>query len=954
MATTNGRSPRSEGRTCPKQQGESDISESDSKNSKQDAVEIQLSNKVILMHPEMAVRTIKSADAAQMSAEDVQYTLGADFHRGLTHEEAARRRKIHGHNDFEINEDEPLWKKYLGQFKDPLIMLLLASAFISICMRQFDDAVSITVAIIIVVTVAFVQEYRSEKSLEELTKLMPPSCHCVREDKLKVFLARDLVPGDTVHLSVGDRVPADVRLFEAVDLQIDESSFTGETEPSTKFTFPQKLAGNSGVANKKNIAFMGTLVRCGRGKGIVIGTGENSEFGEIFKMMQGEEAPKTPLQKNMGLLGKQLSFYSFCIIGLIMLLGWLQGRKMLDMFTVGVSLAVAAIPEGLPIVVTVTLALGVMRMAKRNAIVKKLPIVETLGCVNVICSDKTGTLTKNEMTVTSVVTADGIIAEVTGVGYNSEGMVYVEGAEADKHLHASIWQIGEVGCLCNNAEIRTEQLLGQPTEGALMAFGMKLGLFRVQSHYERLDEIPFSSEKKWMAVKCAPRNKEKATEEYFMKGAIEQVLQQCVTYNSRGTAIPLSEKQLAEYYHNAQLMGRAGLRVLAMARGPALGKLTFVGMVGIIDPPRPGVAESIMTLQGGGVHIKMVTGDSEDTAIAIGSRLGLYAQGSQAMSGEEIEKIDIMQLSHRIHSVSVFYRTSPRHKLKIVKAVQANGDIVCMTGDGVNDAVALKTADIGVAMGKVGTDVCKEAADMILVDDDFFTIMSAIEEGKSIFYNIKNFVRFQLSTSIAALSLIALSTMSGLPNPLNAMQILWINIIMDGPPAQSLGVEPVDKDVVRKPPRSIKDSIITKSLLGNILMSAIIIVSGTLWVFHREMMDNIITPRDTTMTFTCFVFFDMFNALSSRSQTKSILKIGLFTNRVFLYAVGGSIIGQLLVIYFPPLQRVFQTEALGFEDIVLLVALTSTVFIASEVKKLIQNIQSKPYEQVKIDEFDYV
>ncbi|KAI8504450.1 ATPase, P-type (transporting), HAD super, sub IC [Branchiostoma belcheri] len=937
MATTNGNSPSCEGGACPKQ-GEADASDS----------------QVILMNPEMAVRTIKSADAAQMSAEDVQYALGADFHRGLTHEEAARRRQIHGHNDFEINEDEPLWKKYLGQFKDPLIMLLLASAFISICMRQFDDAVSITVAIIIVVTVAFVQEYRSEKSLEELTKLMPPSCHCVREEKLKVFLARDLVPGDTVHLSVGDRVPADVRLFEAVDLQIDESSFTGETEPSTKFTFPQKLAGNLGVANKKNIAFMGTLVRCGRGKGIVIGIGENSEFGEIFKMMQGEEAPKTPLQKNMGLLGKQLSFYSFCIIGLIMLLGWLQGRKMLDMFTVGVSLAVAAIPEGLPIVVTVTLALGVMRMAKRNAIVKKLPIVETLGCVNVICSDKTGTLTKNEMTVTSVVTADGIIAEVTGVGYNSEGMVYVEGAEADRHLHASIWQIAEVGCLCNNAEIRKEQLLGQPTEGALVAFGMKLGLFRVQSHYNRLDEIPFSSEKKWMAVRCAPRNKEKEAEEYFMKGAIEQVLQQCVTYNSRGTAIPLTEKQLAEYYHNAQLMGRAGLRVLGMARGPALGKLTFVGMVGIIDPPRPGVAESIRTLQGGGVHIKMVTGDSEDTAVAIGSRLGLYAHGSQAMSGEEIEKIDIMELSHRIHSVSVFYRTSPGHKLKIVKAVQANGDIVCMTGDGVNDAVALKTADIGVAMGKVGTDVCKEAADMILVDDDFFTIMSAIEEGKSIFYNIKNFVRFQLSTSIAALSLIALSTMSGLPNPLNAMQILWINIIMDGPPAQSLGVEPVDKDVVRKPPRGVKDSIITRSLLGNILMSAIIIVCGTLWVFHREMMDNIITPRDTTMTFTCFVFFDMFNALSSRSQTKSIFKIGLFTNRVFLYAVGGSIIGQLLVIYFPPLQRVFQTEALRFEDIVLLVALTSTVFIASEVKKLIQNVQTKPYDQVKIDEFDYV
>ncbi|KAM4579767.1 calcium-transporting ATPase type 2C member 1 isoform 2-T2 [Odontesthes bonariensis] len=888
---------------------------------------------------ETMVPVLTSRKASELPVNEVACVLQADLQSGLTSEEVSRRRAYHGWNEFDISEEEPLWRKYISQFKDPLILLLLASAVISILMHQLDDAISITVAIIIVVTVAFVQEYRSEKSLEELGKLVPPECHCIREGNLEHLLARDLVPGDTVCLSVGERVPADLRLFEASDLSVDQSSLTGETAPAPSSPPHQPAATNGDIASRSNIAFMGTLVRCGKAKGIVIGTGENSEFGEIFKMMQAEESPKTPLQKSMDLLGKQLSLYSFCIIGVIMLVGWLQGKRILDMFTIGVSLAVAAIPEGLPIVVTVTLALGVMRMVKKRAIVKKLPIVETLGCCNVICSDKTGTLTKNEMTVTQLFTSDGLHAEVTGVGYNGAGEVLLDGDVIHGFNCPSISKIVEVGCVCNDSVIRNQNLLGRPTEGALIALAMKMGLESLQKEYIRLEEHPFSSEQKWMAVRCVHRTQQDKTEVYFVKGAYEQVIRFCSSYNSRGAALPLNHQQRELYQQQLSYMGSAGLRVLAFASGAQMGSLTFLGLVGIIDPPRSGVKEAIGMLISSGVAIKMITGDSQETAVSIASRLGLYSKGSQCLSGEEVDRLDLQELSQIVPRIAVFYRASPRHKLKIVKSLQNLGAVVAMTGDGVNDAVALKAADIGVAMGKTGTDVCKEAADMILVDDDFQTIMSAIEEGKGIYNNIKNFVRFQLSTSIAALTLISLATLMNFPNPLNAMQILWINIIMDGPPAQSLGVEPVDRDVIRKPPRNVRDSIITRSLLVKVLVSALIIVCGTLFVFWRELRDNLITPRDTTMTFTCFVFFDMFNALSSRSQTRMVHEMGLCSNRTFCYAVLASIMGQLLVIYFPPLQNVFQTESLSLFDLLFLVTLTSSVCIVSEIIKKVERLR---------------
>uniref|UniRef100_A0A0D9S1V9 Calcium-transporting ATPase n=1 Tax=Chlorocebus sabaeus TaxID=60711 RepID=A0A0D9S1V9_CHLSB len=913
---------------------------------------------------EKKVTALSPKEACKCQKEDLAKAFCVDLNTGLSEFSVTQRRLAHGWNEFVADNSEPVWKKYLDQFKNPLILLLLGSALVSVLTKEYEDAVSIAMAVLIVVTVAFIQEYRSEKSLEELTKLVPPECNCLREGKLQHLLARELVPGDVVSLSIGDRIPADIRLTEVTDLLVDESSFTGEAEPCSKTDSP--LTGSGDLTTLSNIVFMGTLVQYGRGQGVVIGTGESSQFGEVFKMMQAEETPKTPLQKSMDRLGKQLTLFSFGIIGLIMLIGWLQGKQLLNMFTIGVSLAVAAIPEGLPIVVMVTLVLGVLRMAKKRVIVKKLPIVETLGCCSVLCSDKTGTLTANEMTVTQLVTSDGLHAEVSGVGYDGRGTVcLLPSKEVIKEFsNVSVGKLVEAGCVANNAVIRKNAVMGQPTEGALMALAMKMDLSDIKNSYVRKKEIPFSSEQKWMAVKCSLKTEDQE-DIYFMKGALEEVIRYCTMYNNGGIPLPLTPQQRSFCLQEEKRMGSLGLRVLALASGPELGRLTFLGLVGIIDPPRVGVKEAVQVLSESGVSVKMITGDALETALAIGRNIGLCNGKLKAMSGEEVDSMEKGELANRVGKVSVFFRTSPKHKLKIIKALQESGAIVAMTGDGVNDAVALKSADIGIAMGQTGTDVSKEAANMILVDDDFSAIMNAVEEGKGIFYNIKNFVRFQLSTSISALSLITLSTVFNLPSPLNAMQILWINIIMDGPPAQRssqitevcctgvklgvegrgestwagragrLGVEPVDKDTLRQPPRSVGDTILSRALILKIFMSAVVIISGTLFIFWKEMPeDRASTPRTTTMTFTCFVFFDLFNALTCRSQTKLIFEIGFLRNRMFLYSILGSILGQLAVIYVPPLQRVFQTENLGVLDLLFLTGLASSVFMLSELLKL--------------------
>ncbi|KAG0359029.1 High affinity Ca2+/Mn2+ P-type ATPase-like protein [Podila minutissima] len=891
-----------------------------------------------------------SAGFARRSPEDTAVQLETNLTSGLTTQEANSRRLRYGANEFEVEDDEPIYMKFFKSFyENPLILLLLASAAVSLLMEQYDDAISITLAILIVVTVAFVQEYRSEKSLEALNKLVPHHCHVIRDDTQTSTLANQLVPGDLVKFGIGDRIPADCRLVSAVDLEIDESNLTGENKPCRKQI--EAIGGSDyaelTITERKNIAYMGTLVRNGHGTGIVVGISKETEFGVVFCMMQEVEVRKTPLQLSMDELGKKLSMLSFIIIGVIVLIGLIRGTHWLKMMTIGVSLAVAAIPEGLPIVVTVTLALGVLRMANRKAIIKKLPSVETLGSVNVVCADKTGTLTMNQMTVTKAFTlAEGFPVDLETA----------RGVDVD--VHPGLRRLLQVGNLCNNAFLdEHSKWIGQPTDIALIDVLRGLNITDERPIYERISEFPFNSEQKFMHVRCAaiPGGNlgHKVTPEhaidptnavsqsgspgtFYFKGAIEPVLERCTNfYRSEGHQMPLDIEAKDKVLAQANEMASHGLRVLAMAFGNDLERLTFVGIVAMHDPPRPGVEESIRTLVGSGVKVIMITGDADATALSIARRLGfpLNPGKSSCMTGAEIEAMTERQLQDAVGNISVFARTTPKHKLAIVSAFQAKGCIVAMTGDGVNDGPALKLADIGISMGRSGTDVAKEAADMILVDDDFSTILGAVEEGKSIFYNIQNFLTFQLSTSVAALSLIALSTLLGLANPLNAMQILWINILMDGPPAQSLGVEPVDDDVMKKPPRARDAPILTRLLLRRVLTSAAIIVAGTMYVYIHEMRDGHVTDRDTTMTFTTFVFFDMFNALACRSEKKSIFSVGFFTNKMFNLSVAGSILGQFLVIYMPFFQTVFQTEALTFTDLLGITLLTSSVFWAEEARK---------------------
>ncbi|GBF59553.1 calcium-transporting ATPase [Trichophyton mentagrophytes] len=994
------------------------------------------------------VSSVTTSTYSKLSPEEVASRLATSLAHGLSPADADARLLQHGPNELPHDDPEPLWLRFLKQFKEPLILLLLASAAISFLMQNYDDAVSITLAVTIVVSVGFVQEYRSEKSLEALSRLVPHFAHLIRnvpttgfgalptttkeeEEEYEMVnltnapahpagpsakasttvTATTLVPGDLIIFSTGDRIPADVRITSAADLTIDESNLTGENEPVHKVSnslgqplkqfqdgkvspfYDSPAAGTVGtdlrLNEQHNIAFMGTLVRSGHGQGIVIATGPNTEFGSISASLQDIESPRTPLQLSMDRLGQELSYMSFIVIGIIVVIGLIQGRKLLDMFTIGVSLAVAAIPEGLPIIVTVTLALGVLRMANRGAIVRRLPSVETLGSVNVVCSDKTGTLTLNHMTVTkmwhfdndepfevnkehtalNLTPAARTIMRVGNIANNSR----LSRAHANSPATAASAAVLSSTMDSSSGAVKS-RWVGQPTDVAILDMLDMLGEDDVRDVISgRISETPFSSERKWMGVIVASANSTDnainngGSDMAYIKGAVEEVLKRCDTYLTKdGREVILDEQRRKDAKAAAESMAQEGLRVLGFASGPirshnATSKLTasndekrytgliFSGLVGMNDPPRKDVHKSIRRLMAGGVKVIMITGDAETTAVAIAKKLGMPINSSSAvrpvLRGDEIDHMNTEELAQAISGTSIFARTSPEHKMKIVKALQSRGDVVAMTGDGVNDAPALKKADIGISMGKLGTDVAKEAADMILTDDDFSTILRAIEQGKGIFYNIQNFITFQLSTSVAALSLVLLSTGLGFKNPLNAMQILWINILMDGPPAQSLGVEPVDPSIMVRPPRSKHARVLTKPLIRRVLTSACFIMVGTLAVYVHQMADHtdeisgvhsrIVTRRDTTMTFTCFVLFDMFNALTCRSESKSLLRgeISLTSNKMFNYAVLGSLFGQACVIYLPILQGIFQTESLGFWDLFCLVCISSSVFWADEVRK---------------------
>lgn len=927
-------------------------------------------------------RDTPSARFAHWTIEDTLAHFKTSAVSGLPSSSILELQGVHGYNEFSVSMPEPALLKFAKTiYESPLILLLCGSAVISAVMGNVDDAVSITVAVLIVLTVGFVQEQRSEKSLEALNKLVPHHCHVIRDQRDIHILANELVPGDIVALSSGDRVPADMRIIKAVDLEIDESSLTGETNARRKDSDPcvsqvststtisgsPEDPGDIALAERSCIGYMGTLVRNGRGMGVVIATGTQTEFGVIFSMMQDVEEKRTPLQLSMDELAKKLSILSFGIIGVICLIGMWQQRPWLDMFTIGVSLAVAAIPEGLPIVTTVTLALGVLRMSKRKAIVKKIHSVEALGCISVICSDKTGTLTKNEQTVTEI--------------YVVDENVHVDDPRST--ISPAVRKLLEIGSLCNNSSMSKDgegKYVGQSTDVALMNVLSSFDMPDQRQSFTRLSEKPFNSEQKYMAVSGvhsysttiysgSPR------EMYYVKGSIDAILDRCKYYFiTDGSTPTLDASTRNVILNNAQATASRGLRVIAMAYGygsvdsprqdstqpqhrathsvsrtpvPDEDKtnLVFVGFQAMFDPPRTGVADAIGLLQNGGVQVVMITGDAEQTALAIAQKLGLYAGPAHAhdsqlrkycLTGKDLDQMSRSQLIERVGSVSVFARTTPRHKMSIVEAFQARGAVVAMTGDGVNDAPALKMADIGVSMGKSGTDVAKEAADAILVDDNFSTILPAVEEGKSIFHNIQNFLSFQLSTAAAALTLITLSTLLGFSNPLNAMQILFINILMDGPPSQSLGVDPVDPAVMRRPPRKKNEPIITKRLLYRVLFSAATIVCGTSFIYTTALGDDLVSRREQTMTFTCFVFLDLVSAVQNRG-----LGCGLTQNKMLVTTVSISFLVQLALIYVPFMQAIFQTDALRWEDILTILLIAATSFVLHEGRRYFERrIQS--------------
>ncbi|MEE8358774.1 MAG: calcium-transporting P-type ATPase, PMR1-type [Candidatus Hydrothermarchaeales archaeon] len=883
-------------------------------------------------------------DAYLKPVETVLSDLGTSP-QGLANDEAAERLIEFGHNELKERKKITPLGLLIRQFANLFIVLLLASAAISAFLGNMHDAIAIAIAVTIVAVLGFIQEYKSEKSIEALQKLTPQVVHIIRGGESQEAPARELVPGDIVVLRVGDRISADARVIDVTDLEVDESILTGESKPIRKNV--EAISKKVTISKKLNMIYSGTVVTNGNGKAVVVETGIQTELGKISEMIQGVEEKQTPLQIKLDDFGKQLSLWALFICVFVFAAGvFTKVGTYLEMFTVAVALAVAAIPEGLPIVVTITLALGVTRMARRNAIVRRLPAVETLGSTTVICSDKTGTLTQNAMTVQKIFTSE--LFDVTGVGYETNGRILRErktSAEEDLHLQ----ELLKISVLCNNAEISNNdeetKIIGQPTEGALLTAALKGGLnyTPVRKDYERIQEFPFDSVKKSMStIHITPDGRRIA----YVKGGVGIVLPKSTQVHSKNGKSAMDEAYRKRIHEVHDQFASKSLRVLAFAykelpekeeytREEIEKDLVFVGMMGIMDPPRRGVKKAIEKTMRTGVKIVMITGDAKETAIAIAKDLNIFKEGDLAVSGQELDTMSDEDFGTIVEKTSVYSRVLPEHKMRIVQALKSNGHVVAMTGDGVNDAPALKSSDIGIAMGKTGADVTKEAADLILVDDNFVTIINAIEEGKSIYNNIKHFLRFQLTTNVAALATIGTSTLMGLPLPLNTLQILWVNIIMDGPPAQSLSMEPTDPEVMKRPPRDPNENIVSKKMVIRITFISLIMFVGTLGLFIWVLSQGAEVIKARTMAFTVFVMFQMFNAFNCRSEDKSFFSLGVFSNKYVIMAVVGSVLVQVAVVHVAILQNAFHTVGLSLSEWLLVTGIGSTAFLADEIRKRI-------------------
>jgi Ca2+-transporting ATPase len=846
---------------------------------------------------------------------------------GLTPEEAAERLHRHGRNELAARRRTSPWQLLLEQFKNVLIVTLLLATLLSAFLGHAVEAVAIAVIVLFAVILGFIQEYRAERAIEALKKMAAPHARVIRGGEEVTIPAALLVPGDLFLLAAGDRIPADGRLLSAVNLRVEEASLTGESVPSGKDAH-QVLAEDVPLGDRKTIVFAGTSVAGGRGQAVATATGMGTEFGRIAALLEEVETEKTPLQKNLDRVGTLLARAAIVIVLAIVGLGLLRGQPLLEMFIFGIALAVAVVPEALPAVVTISLALGVQRMARRHALMRRLPAVETLGSTTVICSDKTGTLTRDEMTVKAVFTS-GVSLEVGGSGYDPVGTYSAQPPGGP--LPASLPDLLAAGALCNDARLVKNaegawDIVGDPTEGALLVAARKGDLDEADltARHPRLDEVAFCSETKRMTT----LHRDGSTTVAFVKGAPEVLLPVCDRILWGREARELDEEGRGGVLAAAADMAGRALRVLAVARktgttaADACGGLTLLGLVGMIDPPRPEAAAAVRTCLEAGIRPVMITGDHPDTAQAIARELGILA-GGRVVTGPELEAMDDRQLREEVGDIQVFARVSPQHKLRIVGALQAEGQVVAMTGDGVNDAPALKKADIGISMGITGTDVTKEASAMMLTDDNFASIVAAVEEGRGIFDNIKKYLSYLLSSNIGEIGLMAGATLLGMPLPLSAVQILYVNLATDGLPALALAVDPAERNIMRRRPHDPRRGIFTRPLV-------VLMLAGGLWstlvnlvLFQWASHSGRSAAEAMTMTFVSLVLIQFFKAYNFRSDRDPVYRTP-FANRWLNLAIAWELVMLAVVIYLPVLHKPFGTFALPLEDwvVVLLGAVT--------------------------------
>lgn len=863
---------------------------------------------------------------------------------GLTSEEAKRRLAIFGPNEISEKKRFKALRILVNQFKDIFVIMLLVAVLIATFVEHsLVDSLTIATIVILNTIVGFVQEYRSEKAIEAMKQLTAPKAWVIRDGQPQLILAREIVPGDIVLLEEGTKIPADARLIEAVELQVNEASLTGESAPVRKIT--KELPEDVDISDMRNMVFMGTFVVFGRGKAIVTHTGFNTIFGKIAKHVQEIEEVETPLKRKLADFAGKLAKFTIFVAALIFFIEWIKFGEIIESFMIAIALAVSAVPEGLPAVVTITLALSARELAKNNAYVKRLASAETLGSTTVICSDKTGTITKGEMTVRKIYT-NGTFFNVTGVGFETEGD-FLLASEVDKKINPKndvhLSKLLLAASLANNASIENGKPIGDTTEVALVVAGLKAGFEKsvLEKEYLRIKEIPFSSERKRMStIYKTPDGKV----EVYSKGAPEVILERSKYILERGQVVVLTEEKRKDILRVTDKLASQALRNLAFAYKPLddfsdemnedeIEKdLVFLGIMGMIDPPRDEVYEAINKAKRAGIKVVMITGDHKLTAIAIAKEIGIMSENDIAITGKELEQMSDEEFLDIVDRIAVYARVSPFHKLRIVDALKSKGHIVAMTGDGVNDAPALKKADIGIAMGITGTDVAKEAADMILADDNFATIVKAVEKGRVVFLDIRKFVRYLLACNFDELTVIIVAALLGWPIPLLPAMILWINLVTDGAPAVALSVDPPDGDVMSSPPRDPKASIL-KGMLLFIFVSFVFQSLGSLGIFYvsyfiwGEPLDEA-----RTMAFMQAAFFELFVVWNVRSENRNVFRLGLRGNKYLLISVIVAGILTAALSYIPPLAAAFHLVQPSIMDWALILAISSVgLFIWPEL-----------------------